>query len=190
MVTSIRKGSDDREALSLPQQLQQRDPERLRAYRENLDFYGGLQWKEPQRRRERRLTFNYAKTVIEKTAAYVMGGMNSVVDPGMVESQDLARRTEQVLRELSDANNLEQLDFDNEVDCSILGDAAYKVVWDAAEKRVSVSAPDVQGLFVWWVADDISRIWRVASRYVLTVEEAQMLYPDFRPAERRRLSLA
>ena len=190
MVTSIRRSPDAREALPLPQQLEQRDPERLRAYRENLDFYRGAQWKEPQRRRERRLTFNYAKTIIEKTAAYVIGGMNSVVDPANSDTQEDARRAEQALRELSDANNLEQLDFDNEVDCSILGDAACKLVWDAGEKRVCVSAPDVQGLFVWWVGDDVSKVWRVASRYLLTVEEAQMLYPEFRPAERRRLAQA
>jgi hypothetical protein len=34
----------------------------------------------------------------------------------------------------------------------------------------------VQGLFAWWVADDMSRVWRVASRYYLSDEEAAMLY--------------
>ena len=47
----------------LPQQLARLDVSRLRAYRENLDFYHGQQWLEP-RRRERRLTFNYAKTIV------------------------------------------------------------------------------------------------------------------------------
>jgi len=27
-------------------------------------------------------------------------------------------------------NNLEQLDLETEIDCAILGDAAYKVIWD------------------------------------------------------------
>ena len=39
-----------------------------------------------------------------------------------------------------------------------------------------VTSPDVQGLFAWWVADDVGRVWRVASRYTLSSEEARMLY--------------
>ncbi|MBF8286623.1 MAG: Phage portal protein, partial [Dehalococcoidia bacterium] len=65
----------------LPQQLTRMDISRLRAYRENLEFYQGIQWQEPRRRRERRLTFNYAKTVVEKTASYVVSGYSSLVDP-------------------------------------------------------------------------------------------------------------
>src|SRR3972149_5347823 len=59
-----------------------------------------------------------------------------------------------------DGNNLDQLDFDNEIDCSVLGDAAYKVTWDPQEERVRVSAPDVQGLYAWWPGDDPGRGWR------------------------------
>ena len=69
------------ETLPLPQQLERLDSPRLRAYRENLEFYQGRQWLDNQRRRERRLTFNYAKTVIEKTASYTMAGVGFVVDP-------------------------------------------------------------------------------------------------------------
>ena len=65
----------------LPQRLTTLDSERLRAYRGNLEFYEGLQWTESQRRRDRRLTFNYARTIIEKTASYTMSGLTSVVDP-------------------------------------------------------------------------------------------------------------
>src|SRR6266542_5698189 len=131
----------------LPQQLARMDAGRLRAYRENLEFYQGRQWADPARRRDRRLTFNYAKTVIEKTASYTMSGLSFVVDPeaGSAEAAARARRAERALRDIHEANNLDQLEFDNEIDCSVLGDAAYKVTWDAAEKRVRVSAPDVQG---------------------------------------------
>lgn len=52
--------------LTFPQQLARLDLGRLKAYRDNLDFYQGAQWPEPARRRERRLIFNYAKTVIDK----------------------------------------------------------------------------------------------------------------------------
>src|SRR3972149_917185 len=125
------------DALPLPQQLVRLDLSRLRAYRDNLEFYQGRQWTEPQRRRERRLTFNYAKTIIEKTASYTMTGVSFVVDPedGSEESLERARRTERALRDVYEANALDQLDFDNEIDCSVLGDAAYKVTWDPAERR-------------------------------------------------------
>ncbi len=174
------------ETLPLPQQLSRMDAARMRAYRENLDFYQGRQWLEPQRRRERRLTFNYAKTVIEKTASYTMTGVSFVVDPEDASSTELerARRTEQALREVYEANALDQLDFDNEVDCSVLGDAAYKVTWDSAERRVRVMAPDVQGLYAWPLGDDPSRVWRVASRYTLSPEEAESLFGPL-PRSRR-----
>ncbi|MEK7248479.1 MAG: phage portal protein, partial [Chloroflexota bacterium] len=71
------------------------------------------------------------------------------------------------------------LDFDNEVDCSVLGDAAYKVTWDETARRVRVTAPDVQGLFVWPHAGDHSRYWKVASRYILSHEEAEATIGEF-----------
>lgn len=174
------------DTLPLPQQISRMDGDRLRAYRENLDFYHGRQWLEPRLRRERRLTFNYARTVIEKTASYTLSGVSATVDPedASAEALDRARRTEEALREVYEANALDQLDFDGEIDCSVLGDGAYKVTWDATEKRVRVTAPDVQGLFAWPLGDDPSRFWRVASRYVLTREEAEMSFD--RPARPRK----
>ena len=47
-----------------------------------------------------------------------------------------------------------------------------KVTWDAGEQRVRVSAPDVQGIFVWWQGDDLTRIRRLASRYRIDADEA------------------
>src|SRR3990172_1226059 len=54
---------------SLPQQIARMDLDRLRGYTELLAFYQGEQWPRGLRRRERRLTFNYAKAFIEKTAS-------------------------------------------------------------------------------------------------------------------------
>ena len=164
--------------LTIPEQIARMDAARLRAYRENLEFYRGRQWNDSLRRRERHLTFNYAKTVIEKTASYTMQGGSMVVDPedGSAAALERARRTEQALRQVYEQNSLDQLDFDNEVDCSVLGDAACKVTWDAAEGRVRVTAPDVQGLFAWTAGDDLSRIWRVASTYTLSHDEAEALF--------------
>jgi hypothetical protein len=154
------------------------DMERLRAYADNLAFYQGEQWLGTQRRRERRLTFNYAKALVEKTTSYLMSGIGfavDAVDPSP-EAAERARAAERTLWDVYEANQLAQLDFDTELDTAIMGDGAFKVTWDAAERRVRVSAPDVQGLFVWWLGDDVSRVWRVASRYYLLPEEVEMLY--------------
>jgi len=154
------------------------DAERLRRYAEHLAFYGGDQWPASLRRQNRRLVFNYAKAIVDKTASYVLGGLNFGVDPvdDTPEAAARARETERTLARMYEENQLDQLDFDNEVDASILGDGAYKVTWDATERRVRITAPDVQGLFAWWCGDDVSRVWRVASRYTLDAEAAQSLH--------------
>jgi len=166
--------------ITLPQQIARMDTDRLRTYRENLDFYNGLQWLgTPTRRgRERRLTFNYTKAFIDKVASYLMTELTFSVEPqdSSQEATDQAKGTEEVLRRVYRENHLDQLDFDTEIDTAILGDGCYKVTWDTAEQRVRISAPDVQGIYAWWLADDVSRLWRVASRYQLSVEEIQMLY--------------
>ncbi len=163
---------------ALVEQLARLDGQRLRAYRENLAFYQGQQWPGQQRRRERRLVFNYAKALIDKTSSYLMAGYSFVVDEedGSTAEKERARRAEKALRDVHEANNLAQLDFDSEVDVSVLGDGAFKVTWDPTERRVRVSTPDVQGLYAWWLGDDVSRVWRVASRYYLSDEEAILLY--------------
>ncbi len=165
---------------ALVEQLARLDGSRIRAYRENLAFYQGQQWAGNQRRRERRLVFNYAKTLIDKVASYVMSGVNFVVDEedASEEARQRARRAEKALREAYESNSLAQLDFDSEIDASVLGDGVYKVTWDPDERRVRVSAPDVQGVYAWWLGDDVSRVWRVASRYQLSGEEADLLYPS------------
>lgn len=162
--------------LPLPQELARRDLERLQRYARLLEFYHGRQW-EGAAGRSRRLTFNYARVIIEKVTSYLMTGMSFSVVPvdGSAEAVERARRAEAALREVSDANHLEQLDFETEVDAAVLGDGCYKVLWDPEEGRVRVTAPDVQGIYAWWWGDDLGRLWRVASRYRLERETAEEL---------------
>ena len=161
-----------------PQRLAQLDMDRLRRYREFLDFYNGRQWPGAVRRWERRLTFNYAKVVVEKTTSYLMSDHAWTVEPweDAQEARERARQAEIALDQVADENNLSQLDFDTELDSAILGDGCYKVTWDAELGRVRITAPDVQGVYAWWSGDDLNRLWKVASRYVLTHEEVEALY--------------
>jgi len=175
-MTGILQSQAATENLTLPQQLGRMDLDRIRAYRENLDFYNGLQWTGHPRSRERRLTFNYARVFVDKVTSYLMSGLNVTVEPAGGEDKDRARRAEESLFKVYETNNLDQLDLDTEIDAAILGDGCFKVTWDSGEKRVRVSAPDMQGIYVWWLGDDVSRVWRVASRYRLSSEEISFLY--------------
>jgi hypothetical protein len=162
----------------IPAQLVHRDADRLRRYKELIDFYQGQQWEGYARRGEKRLTFNYAKVFIDKVTSYLMSGISFIVEPTQDsdEAGAGARRAEVALYQVHQDNNLEQLDFETEIDCAILGDACFKVIWDAETKRVRVTAPDIQGIYAWWVGDDTSRLWRVASKYNLSSDEVEILY--------------
>jgi len=162
----------------IPTELARRDPDRLKGYKELLDFYYGQHWEGYARRGEKRLTFNYAKVVIDKVTSYLMSGINFAVDAieDSPEARIRAQKAESALYQVHADNNLEQLDFETEIDCAILGDACYKVIWDQETKGVRITAPDIQGIYAWWIGDDTSRIWRVASKYNLTAEEVEILY--------------
>ena len=152
------------------------DSTRLATYGTNLDFYHGSQW--PTTSRHRQLIFNYAKVSIDKVTSFLMQKLNFACYPeeGTDELKARARRAEQVLRKVYEENNLQQLDYETEIDAAVLGDGCYKVIWDTDEKRIRITAPDVSGIYAWWLGDDTSRVWRVASRYTLTQDEVQLLY--------------
>lgn len=87
------------------------------------------------------------------------------------EARRNAIAAERALQQVWEDNDLAHLDLETEIDTAVLGDGAFKVVWDDRERRVVVSAPDVQGLRAWWVGDDVRRLWRVGSRYELAPDE-------------------
>ena len=161
-----------------PGDLNRRDADRMRRYRELLDFYQGTQWQGRERLGEKRLTFNYARVVVDKMASYLMSGVKFVVDPleDSAEGRNKARRAEAALHQVYEENGLEQLDFETEIDCAVLGDAGYKVIWDTETAGVRVTAPDIQGIYVWQGGDDAAKVWRVASRYYLDADVAAMMY--------------
>ena len=163
---------------SILMQLSRRDMDRIRGYKELLDFYHGRYWEGRERWGEKRLTFNYAKVFVDKVTSYLMSGVTFDVEA--IEDSDEARaraqEAEAALYRVYEDNNLEQFDLETEVDCAILGDACYKVIWDSETKQVRVTAPDVQGIYAWWLGDDTSRVWRVASKYSLSAEETELLY--------------
>ena len=155
----------------LPVQLQELDRERRSRYRENLAFYEGRQWPGRARRGERRLTFNYAKAFIDKVTSYLLTGATVQLEGGdSAEGRARAQVAEQTLRNVASLNGLAQLDYETELDCAVLGDACYKVTWDAVAGTVRITAPDVQGVFAWREPDDPARITAIATQYRLPGE--------------------
>jgi hypothetical protein len=163
---------------AIVEKLARMDIERIRGYQELLDFYNGRQWEGRERRGERRLIFNYARVFIEKMTSYLMAGMSFNIEP--LDDSEAARasvrKAESAVYKVYAENHLEQLDMETEIDAAVLGDACYKVIWDAGEKRVKVTSPDIQGIYAWCSGDDISRVWRIISKYRLDAEEVELTY--------------
>ncbi len=164
----------------LPLQLRQLDFDRLARYRECLAFYQGDHWRGRARRGERRLTFNYARAIVEKVTGYLLAGASVQLLPGDAPgSVARARAAELALRRVEAANGLGQLDAETELDCAVLGDGAYRVAWDAERGEVRVTAPDVQGLFAWRDEAEPGRLAAVAHRYRAgEVERVEYWTPD------------
>jgi len=159
-----------------PSELARLDTNRLADYTNNLNFYNGSQWEKQGRHRQ--LVFNYAKVAIDKVTSYLMQGLTFACYP--TENTDKLKEkvvhAEHLLQDVYQNNNLQQLDWETEIDTAILGDGCYKVLWDPDEKRIKITAPDVRGIYAWWIGDDLSNVWRVASRYKLSKAEADLLY--------------
>jgi Phage portal protein, SPP1 Gp6-like len=150
----------------------------------------------PINQKRRRLVFNYAKTLIEKVTSYLMLGRTIAAVPE--DNSRAARRradaTTDYLRRVAEQHDLDLLDFDNEIDCAILGDAAWKVTWDPTTPSflphprgrgdslaspggsAVITPPDVTGLYVWWQPDNLANVWRVASQYALDNQQISDLY--------------
>jgi len=162
-----------------PSDLARRDTDRMARYRRNLDFYRGDQWQTTSRQRQ--LVFNYARAAIDKATSYLAAGLGAACyplepsaepDPALTARID---RVEALLQHVRDDNGLDALDYDTEIDCAVLGDACYKVTWDEERERIRVTAPPVSGLYAWWVPDDPSLVYCVASRYRVNPGELYLL---------------
>jgi hypothetical protein len=153
------------------------DRARFARYAEALDFLEGAQWLGRPRRGETRLTFNYARAVVRKTAAYVFPAPVTFTVPASGASEDpAANAAERALAALAAELDLARLDVDCCIEASTLGDAAVKVTWDAARGRPEVAPVDPATLAVTTAPDNPRRLRALTQVYALAEEDAVALF--------------
>jgi hypothetical protein len=162
-----------------PGRLTAADRERFARYAEALAFYRGEQWLGRPRRGETRLTFNYARALVRKVAAYIFPTPATFTVPspeGARSDGEVANRAERALAETIAELDLGRLDVELCVDGSVLGDAAIKVTWDGATNRPVVVPVDSGTLVAEWAPDNPRRVRRVTQVYALTGERVAALF--------------
>lgn len=151
-----------------PGELSPDDETRFRAYAEARSFYEGNQWLPGIRRDGPRLTLNYARAIVRKTAAYVF--------PGPVtfrtlagQPEDAAARAELALAAAVAENDLGALDAALCVEAAVLGDAAIKLTWDQTTNRLVVAAVDPATLAAHTAADRPREVRQITQCYALPI---------------------
>jgi hypothetical protein len=150
------------------------DRERVARYVRAASFAAGEQWEGRARRQETRLTINYARALIRKTASYTFPApARFAVDSGDAATAALAER---LLDEVATRLDLDQLDLDLAVEAATLGDAAIKVTWLPERGAPAVTAVHPATLRVETAVDDPRAIRRVEQRYEVGGDDARRLF--------------
>lgn len=150
-----------------PEDLLQQDGNRVAEYTRWRAFARGEQW--PADRRTgppRRMTFNYARALIRKTASYVFPQPATF----QLVTRDRAADelpAERVLAQLTNELALDALDLELEIERSTIGDAAVKVTWDATANRPRVVSVDPATLSAEWSPDNPREARSIVQTYGL-----------------------
>lgn len=154
-----------------------RDSARLLRYTTYQRFYEGQHY-DRQRNGRSSLVLNYARTIVDKGVAYLLGrGITWSVQPARPNNADARRRAnsvEQLLYDVGWTNNVEATDLQVAQNAGVLGDGVYKVLWDHAEKRVRILSIDPRTFFATWAGDDPSVLRRVECVYRLGAEDLEL----------------
>jgi hypothetical protein len=156
------------------------DRARFARYRRAITFVEGQQWTERARRGESRLTMNYARTLLRKTASYVFPApVRFAVSPRTDTAGDTAAAgaAEQWLNRLDGMLGLSRLDLALANDVAVLGDGVLKVTWRAGMDRPRVTAVDPAAIVARTEPDDPTAVIEIAHRYGVTARDLPRLFP-------------
>jgi hypothetical protein len=147
---------------------------RLRRYREYQQFYEGRHF-ERSRNGRSTLVLNYARAIVDKGIAYLLGrGVGFGVVPRREASTRDRRRAaeaEQLLYDVAWENDVEGVDLQVAQNAAVLGDGVYKVLWEPAHGRIRILSVDPRTFFPTWAGDDPSTLRRVEVLYSLGAED-------------------
>jgi Phage portal protein, SPP1 Gp6-like/Domain of unknown function (DUF4055) len=186
-------------AEALSARLRARDGERLRRYRELLDFYEGTHFVSTRRGRTN-LVVNYARAVVDKGVSYLFGRGVHLSVPSFefqvpsLESAPLGTRNselgtrdsdlaEALLGQLAEDNDLDLLLLQAATNAAVLGDAVLKVFVESGTSslsgrgggRVRLVNIDPFNVFPTWAGDDLT-LREVALTGRISVAEAAERY--------------
>lgn len=151
------------------------DRARWARYREYLAFWEGRQWNERARPGETRLTLNYARALVRKVTSVLFSRPVRYSVPA-------SPAAERALAELATADDWHGLDYAAALDAAVLGDAAFKVTWDAARQRPRLTTVDPGQLVVATRPDDLREVVAVAHEYPLEAGAVETVYGVALPA--------
>jgi hypothetical protein len=173
----------------------ERDRSRLARYKERRAFYDGEQWTGRARRRQTRMTVNYARALVRKVVSYALPDRVGFtvpppilpVDPAPTDdtragepaegadiirarqhaSEQQANAVEGLLAELLAELDADRIDFALAIDSAVLGDGVIKVTWDVTAGRPRLTVVDPATLLAWWSPDTPTEAYRFQQHYVL-----------------------
>lgn len=102
------------------------DADRRKRYAANLAFYQGQQWQSrPKSPSDRQLTFNYTETILTTVAGLIADHLRVMVTAPLEQPERATQAANLAWQRVAEENALTTLDYETELDPSILGDACY-----------------------------------------------------------------
>ena len=154
---------------------------RMRRYRQYQEFYEGRHFERARNGRST-LVLNYARAIVDKGIAYLLGrGVGFGVVPrreASARDRRSAAEAEQLLYDVAWENDVEGVDLQVAQNASVLGDGVYKVLWDPSRRSgqgrpggIRILSVDPRTFYATWAGDDPSTLRRVDVVYSLGAED-------------------
>lgn len=154
--------------------LRLRDADRFRGYRQFQEFYEGRHF-DRQRNGRTNLVLNYARAIVDKGVAYLLGrGLSFGVVPRDERdpaARAAAARAEALLYEVYWDNDLDAIDLQVAQNAGVLGDGVYKVFFDPLAGRIRVVNIDPFCFYARWAPDDPNELRQVELAYSIDAHD-------------------
>ncbi len=145
---------------------QTREQERLQNYAAARDFYAGVQWIGRPQRGETRITINYARALIKKSASYTLP--SPVTFTAITHPDQAGDDVETILGDYLQSVSAHELDVALVIEAATIGDAAVKITWDPQTMQPVIGQVDPATLAADWNPTNPAQIYAITQHYQLT----------------------